>query len=374
MSKPRVLLVGWRLGGELERVIRQGRDRFDYTVVSMDLDESLRPLVDWRQMPRPGFGSFRFGWMTFFGLGGLRVARLEADLVHTVGPMPIVPNRVDLNTVTFCHAAYDEATSGNPIKGSSSSIGWRAGQRFTLGLERWWFRRAVRVLVGISEGSAADLRRFYPGVRVAVIPRGIDLRRFSPDDEDGRRFREERGVAADAVVAVFVDQQHRPLKGLDLAIAAFAAARRAGTGPTCSGSWAPGTRARPLWLPSSASGNAVQFLGYTSEVERCYRGADLFVLPTVYEAFCRAAHEAAACGLPVIAPPVNGIRELIGEDEAGVIARRDADDLARALRRAHGGPSAAAPGWERSRAGAPSCFDEDVVAERILALYESLLG
>ncbi len=53
MSKPRVVLVGWRLGGELERVIRQGRDRFDYTVVSMDLDESLRPLVDWRQMPRP---------------------------------------------------------------------------------------------------------------------------------------------------------------------------------------------------------------------------------------------------------------------------------------------------------------------------------
>jgi glycosyltransferase involved in cell wall biosynthesis len=311
--------------------------------------------------------------MTFFGLGGLRVARLEADLVHTVGPMPIVPNRVDLNTVTFCHAAYDEATSGNPIKGSSSSIGWRAGQRFTLGLERWWFRHAVRVLVGISEGSAADLRRFYPGVRVAVIPRGIDLRRFSPDDEDGRRFREERGVAADAVVAVFVDQQHRPLKGLDLAIAAFAAARRAGTGPDLLWVVGAGNVGQAALAAELGVGNAVEFLGYTSEVERCYRGADLFVLPTVYEAFCRAAHEAAACGLPVVAPPVNGIRELIGEDEAGVVARRDADDLARAFGELTADPA------RRAQMGAvarrrTSSFDEDAVAGRILALYDSLLA
>jgi glycosyltransferase involved in cell wall biosynthesis len=117
----------------------------------------------------------------------------------------------------------------------------------------------------------------------------------------------------------------------------------------------------------------VQFLGHTSAVERCYRGADLFVLPTVYEAFCRAAHEAAACGLPVVAPPVNGIRELIGENEAGVIARRDADDLARALRELTADPA------RRARMGAvarrrASSFDEDVVAERILALYDSLLG
>ncbi len=90
-------------------------------------------------------------------LGGLRLARSRADLVHCVGPLPVVPNRVDLDTVTFCQAAYDEATGGR-IKGSASSFGWRAGQRFTVALERWWFRRRVRVLVGISEGSGADLQ------------------------------------------------------------------------------------------------------------------------------------------------------------------------------------------------------------------------
>ena len=75
----------------------------------------------------------------------------------------------------------------------------------------------------------------------------------------------------------------------------------------------------------------------------------------------------------MVAPPVNGIRELIGADEAGLIARRDAGDLGRAL-----GELASDP-VRRARMGAvarkrASCFDEDVVAGRILALYESLLG
>jgi glycosyltransferase involved in cell wall biosynthesis len=373
VSKPRVVLVGWRLGGELERVIEQGQERFDYTVLSMDLDESLRPLVDWLRMPRPALGSFRLGWAAFFALGGRRLAGIDADLVHTVGPMPVVPNRVDLNTVTFCHAAYDEATAGNPVKGSSGSIGWRLGQRFTLGLERWWFRRAVRVLVGISEGSAKDLRRFYPGVHVAVMPRGIDLHRFRPDDEDGRRFREQNSVDADAVVALFVDQQHRPLKGLDLAIQAFASARLAGDGPDLLWVAGAGNEAHAALATRLGVGDSVRFLGYTSEVERCYRAADLFVLPTVYEAFCRAAHEAAACGLPVVAPPVNGIRELVGDDEAGIITRREPADLARALGALARDPARRGRMGEVARRRALA-FDEHGVAQRILALHESLLG
>ena len=136
MTRPRVVFVGWRLGGELERVIQLGHERFSYTVVSMDLDEALRPLVEWRRMPTPMFGSFRLGWVAFFAVGGLRLARIDADLVHAVGPVPVVPNGVDLNTVTWCHASYDEATAGHPIKASSNSIGWKLGQRFTLALER----------------------------------------------------------------------------------------------------------------------------------------------------------------------------------------------------------------------------------------------
>jgi UDP-glucose:(heptosyl)LPS alpha-1,3-glucosyltransferase len=208
---------------------------------------------------------------------------------------------------------------------------------------------------------------------VATLPRGIDLTRFYPDDDDGRRFREEQGVAPDAVVALFVDQQYRPLKGLDLAIEGFAAARRTGTGPDLLWVVGAGNERHAELAARLGVGDGVRFLGYTSEVARAYRGADLFVLPTVYEAFCRAAHEAAACGLPVVAPPVNGIRELVGQDEAGIVARRDSADLARALAELAGDRERRARMGEVARRRALA-FDEQAVAGRIIALYESMLA
>ena len=50
---------------------------------------------------------------------------------------------------------------------------------------------------------------------------------------------------------------------------------------------------------------------------RMYREYDVFVLPTLYETFSLAAFEAAASGLPLVAPAVSGIEELIGDGEAG---------------------------------------------------------
>jgi glycosyltransferase involved in cell wall biosynthesis len=369
---PRVAIVGWKLGSELERVIEQGAERFEYVVVSMDLDEALRPLVEWHRMPLPKLGSFRLGWGQFFALGGLRLARLRADLIHTVGPMPIVPNRVDLNTVTFCHAAFHEATADHPMKGSASRIGWRLGQRFMLALERWWFERAVGVLVGISEGSAADLRRHYPGAEVAMVPRGVDLERFRPDPASRRRMREEHSVGPDEVVALFVDQQHRPIKGLEIAIDAFAAARRCGGGPDLLWVLGTGNESAASLAEQLNVGSRVRFLGYTSEVERFYQAADIFVLPTVYEAFCRAAHEAAACALPVVAPPVNGIRELVGEDEAGILVGRNSAEVAQALVGLAGDPGRRLRLGENGRRRVES-LDQESVAELMVALHDSLL-
>jgi glycosyltransferase involved in cell wall biosynthesis len=368
---PVIAIVGWKLGGELEGAIRAGAGRFRYVVVSMSLPPELRPLVEWHRMPWPSWNSYRFRWIVFFVLGGLRVRRVGADLVHSVGPTPIVPNRVDLNTVTFCHAAFHTATAGKRLKGSSSVIGWRLGQSFALMLERWWFRR-VRVLAGISEGGVADLRRCYPGREVVFTPRGIDTRRFRPDPVARDGLRDAEGVAGGSVVALFVDQAHRPLKGLDLAIEGFAAALRSGRGADLLWVLGAGNEGHLALAERLGVGDRVRFLGYRLDVERVYQAADIFLLPTAYETFCRAAHEAAACGLPIVAPPVSGIRELIGEDEAGIGVGRSADEISRAL------VTLAGDSDRRTRMGAVGrsralAYDERAAAQRVLALHEALL-
>jgi glycosyltransferase involved in cell wall biosynthesis len=287
-----------------------------------------------------------------------------------MGPTPVVPNRVDLNTVTFCHAAYDEATGGDPVEGSS--IGWRLGRRLALALEHWWFKRRVKVLVGISADSAENLRRHYPGTEVVQMPRAIDLRRFKPDPEARKRVRHENSVRENEVVALFVDQDHRPYKGLELAIEAFASARRSGGGPDLLWVLGAGNERCASLAEQLEVGQCVRFLGYRSDTERFCQAADIFVLPTLYEAFCRAAHEAAACGLPVVAPPVHGIRELVGDDEAGIIAKRDPLELARALIALSADRALrermARMGRQRSLA-----FGEEQVAGRNVALHESLV-
>jgi glycosyltransferase involved in cell wall biosynthesis len=328
-GRPRVALVGWRLGGEFEEAIRQGHERFDYVVITMTLDPALRPLVEWQRIPLLRWNSFRLRWLIFYVLAGLRLARARADLVHTVGPTPVVPNRVDLNTVTFCHAAYDEATAADPVAGTS--VGWQVGQRMALALERWWFRNRVRTLAGISPDGAEDLRRHYRGTDVVELPRGLYLRRFGADREAREELRRELSVGPDEVVALFVDQDHRPLKGLDLAIEAFAGARRENRGPDQLWVLGLGNESQAALAHRLGVAGRVRFLGYRGDMERIYPAADMFVLPTVYETLCRAAHEAAACELPIVAPPVSGIRSLVGADEGGIVAARDPRAIQRAL-------------------------------------------
>jgi glycosyltransferase involved in cell wall biosynthesis len=370
MNQPRIALVGWRLGGEFESLIKQGHECFRYVVVSMVLPEEIRPLVEWHRIPLLKWPSFRLRWLVFFLLGGLRIMRLRADLVHTIGPTPIVPNHVDLNSVTYCHAAFREVTAADRFEGNS--IGWRIGERLARGLERWWFSQRVRVLVALSEGSGVDLRRHYPHVDVAVVPRGIDLRRFRPDDGARRRLREEQSLSQSDVVALFVDQDHRQLKGLEVAIEAFAAASRVEGGPAML--WVLGDRNESCASVANRHGvrERVRFLGYRTDPERFYQAADIFDLPTAYETLCRAAQEAAACGLPIVASAVNGVRELIGANEAGIIAGRNAEEVAHALVALATEPKLRAQKGNVARQRA-ALFEQEAVAAQLLALHSSLL-
>lgn len=369
-NRPRIALVGWRLGSEFESLIKQGHQRFRYVVVSIALPEEIRPLVEWHRIPFFKWPSFRARWLIFFVLAGFRIMRARADLVHTIGPTPIVPNRVQLNTVTYCHAAFREATAKDRFEGDA--VGWRIGQRLARALERWWFSRRLRLLVALSEGSASDLRRHYPGVGVAVVPRGIDLRRFRPDSGVRRQVRAEHAVAENEVVVLFVDQDHRQLKGLKLAIEAFARASSMTGGPALL--WVLGHRNERCasFAQRLGIGDRVRFLGYRQNPERFYRAADVFVLPTAYETFCRAAHEAAACGLPIVAPAVAGVRELVGANEAGILAARDVSEIAYALFTLAAEPELRSQKATIARQRAV-LLDQHAVGRRLLALHQSLL-
>jgi len=371
--KPRVALVTWTVGhpddttaSVFSQIVIRGQGRFDFTIVSASLHPEIRPLVEWRLAPAPK-SPFRLHWAVFFATAAARLRGAEADLVHTWGPAPMIPNRIDIASVNMLQAGYHAASGGRP---PGAGPGWRAERAFKLALERWSYGHRARLLDVDAESARAALLTHVPGARVIVTPRVVDTERFRPDAEDGRRMRSELGAADDDLIALFVGRDW-DLKGLDKAIEGLALARRRGDRDLRL--WVAGGSDEDRLRAMAAAGgiaDRVEFLGLRSDVERLYRGADLFLLPTIYEHFSRAAHEAAATEVPLVATEVGGITDLIGAG-AGIAVERDRESIAAALARLAGDPALRARMGERGRERSLR-FTPEASTDRFLDLYDEL--
>ena len=156
--------------------------------------------------------------------------------------------------------------------------------------------------------------------RIEVLPPGVDHRAFSPGNREEARAR--LGHPGGRVL-LFVGRI-QPLKGLDLAVRALAeiddAVLWAVGGP--SGADGPaelervqklaadlGVAERLLILPPRPHHELVDY----------YRAADVCLVPSRTESFGLVALEAAACGTPVVAASVGGLRSIVVDGETGLL-------------------------------------------------------
>jgi len=80
------------------------------------------------------------------------------------------------------------------------------------------------------------------------------------------------------------------------------------------------------------SGLDVAFAGRRDDVPTLMAAADVFVMPSRWEARALVIQEALRAGLPVVASRVGGIPDLTGEDAALLVPARDSGQLAAAVR------------------------------------------
>lgn len=100
------------------------------------------------------------------------------------------------------------------------------------------------------------------------------------------------------------------------------------------------------------------------EVDRAYREADLFVLPTISDGFAITQLEAMAAGLPVIATPNCG--EVVTDGVDGLmVPPRDGDALAQAISRLDEDRSLLASMQEAARRKV-ACFSLSAVQDRLM--------
>jgi D-inositol-3-phosphate glycosyltransferase len=184
--------------------------------------------------------------------------------------------------------------------------------------------RCADLVVASTREEHDQLVRHYGADprRIEIITPGVDHTVFFPGDR--ARARRRVGLTGGPVV-LFVGRI-QPLKGADLAVRALAAVedRRAQlviiggpSGPDGAGE----VDALHALVAELGLEHRVRFVAPQphDQLVEYYRAADVCVVPSRTESFGLVALEAAACGTPVVAANVGGLRLLVDDGVTGFL-------------------------------------------------------
>jgi D-inositol-3-phosphate glycosyltransferase len=240
-------------------------------------------------------------------------------------------------------------------------------------------------LVANTDDEARQLVELYGALpsRVRTINPGVDLKVFQPGRREAARHR--LGLPADAVVLMFAGRL-QPLKAPEVVLHAAAEMIRddpglAGRlrvafigGPSGTG------RARPEGLAELAAALGISGIVRLeppcpqAELAEWYRAATVVMVPSYSESFGLVAVEAQACGTPVVAASVGGLRTAVADGVSGVLV--DSRDPA-AYARVVAGLIAQPATLERLSLGAcenASRFGWGAAVDRLLDLYAEVMA
>ena len=298
---------------------------------------------------------------------------LKPDVVHTHNPKPGWLGRPAARAarvpavVNTVHGLYAQPTDG---------LAMRSVVRV---LERGAATCSHAELIQNPEDTSTLARWGVPEDRLFNLGNGIDLNRFDRRAgmaDERRELREEFGVDDETPVVVTVGRLVAE-KGFRELFEAHRRLRRSGSahelvvvGPT-EADKADGLTEDEV---AEATADGVRLVGFSDRPERYYAAADVFVLASHREGFPRAAMEASAMGLPVIATDIRGCRQVVDDGVTGVLVRvKDADSLEGALRSLLGDSALRSTMGATAAQRARDRFDEREQIELTLATYRRLL-
>ena len=253
------------------------------------------------------------------GYGNLGIARLGLPLVTSIHHPISVDRRIEI-----------EAAKG---------LRQQFGKRRWYGFVKMQARVAERVgpILTVSGSSKRDIVRDFqaPPEQVHILPLGVDTRYF---------YRRGERVPGRIVAVASADS---PLKGVATLLRSVAklaterdvhvviVSRPTPCGPT------------EKLVGELSLGDRVRFVSGISDEQlgELLAGAEIAVVPSLYEGFSLPAVEHMASGAPLVASRTGALPEVVG-DAAILVEPGDVEELAAVLRRLHDSPG------ERERVGA----------------------
>lgn len=213
-----------------------------------------------------------------------------------------------------------------------------------------------------------------PRSQVTAIPTGIDLSRYAADQVAGDLRRElglpDNTVLIGTVAILRIKKGHvEVLEAAKTVLETWPNVHFviAGDGPQQANLI---KRIEMLGLESR-----VHMLGLRRDVTNILKSLDLFVLPTYQEALGTAFIEAGAMGLPVIATAVDGVPEVVVDQETGLLVpAKDTPALAKAILELLGNHERRQEMGIQAKKRIEERFSREAMAEGMETLYNRLLA
>jgi glycosyltransferase involved in cell wall biosynthesis len=296
----------------------------------------------------------------------LLARRFGLDIVHDpTGVTPFLFGAGEARTVVTVHDVFAWSCPG-----TSTLLD-------TLIYRHWLPRLLPRVdaVITDSEASRSDIVRFLgvPPTRIRVIYPGVSQAHRTGQEAEVDAVRSRYGLPERYILFVGSVEERKNLRGLLYAYAHLRTMEEVYPLVVVGPRRRKGSEIqRVLW--ELGLEQHVIFAGYVQEADlnAVYKGADLFVFPSLYEGFGLPPLEAMSCGTPVVTSNVSSLPEVVG-DAAIMVDPYDVEALAQAMRRALTDADLRAGMREKGRERATQ-FTWERAARQTAAVYRELCG
>ncbi len=184
--------------------------------------------------------------------------------------------------------------------------------------------RLPKKIITVSHANRELMKRLYPhqAYKIETVHNGIENKTANLSEQQILNIKKQLFLAGKETLIVFSAGALHPRKGYKYLISAYKKIIQkidniklviAGSGPS------------GLFLDKLIKNlkleKKVMLLGQRDDIENLMQAADLFVLPSLKEAFGLVILEAMQNGLPVVASEVGGIPEIINNDNQGLLVK-----------------------------------------------------
>lgn len=217
----------------------------------------------------------------------------------------------------------------------------------------------------IDKVKQSPLLRRFPN---CVVHNGVDLTIFRPGSK--RTARKALNLPEqDTIVLLVSNYMNSRFKGINHAIDALNGLKCGNLTVLLVGK--DGDKVAHRLYSNS---KPISYVKCREELAKCYQASDVFLMPSLEEVFGLVAAEAMACATPVVAYASGGLKEVIGNDGAGILVPTgDILGLTSAIQRLIKSREKATLMGQRAALRAKQLFDIRRQAESLIELYKQMI-